>query len=125
MKQYVSRRRRCWTLLTQIDPPKHHSEGHRSDMLLDLIGLSHEERLSVTNAILTDLPKPSSYNIHVFTSERVSKGKDGFKRVDTTNARCFRGKGKGKHTGSGQSGASAHQANLTSVEDYDYYDEDG
>ena len=33
-------------------------------------------------------------------------------------------KGKGKHIGSGKSGASAHHANLTSVEDYDYYDED-
>ena len=53
------------------------------------------------------------------------KGKDGFKRVDNSNTRWFRGKGKGKHTGSAKSGASANQANLTSVEDYDhYYDED-
>ena len=36
----------------------------------------------------------------------------------------FRGKGKGKHTGSGKPEASADHANLTSVEDYDYYDED-
>ena len=53
------------------------------------------------------------------------KGKDGFKRVDYSNTRWFRGRGKGKHTGSAKSGASAHQANLTSVEDYDHYcDED-
>ena len=36
----------------------------------------------------------------------------------------FREKGKGKHTGIGKTGASAHHANFTSVEDYDYYDED-
>ena len=57
-------------------------------------------------------------------SERVKddskgQGKDGSKRVDTSYTRWFRGKGKGKHTGSGKSGASAHHANLTSVEDYD------
>ena len=47
------------------------------------------------------------------------KGKDGFKRVDNSNTRWFRGKRKGKHTGSGKPGASAHHANLSSVEDYD------
>ena len=37
----------------------------------------------------------------------------------------FTEKGKGKHTGSGEAGDSALGANLTSVEDYDYYyDED-
>ena len=35
MNQYVSRRRRCWTLLVQMDPVTHLGEGHRSDMLLD------------------------------------------------------------------------------------------
>ena len=49
--------------------------------------------------------------------------KDGFKRVDNPNARWFRGKGKGKHTGSGKSGASAYHANFSSVEDYDYDDD--
>ena len=53
------------------------------------------------------------------------KGKDGFKRVDNSNTRWFRGKGKGKHTGSGKPGANAHHANLISIEDHDYYcDED-
>ena len=36
----------------------------------------------------------------------------------------FAEKTKGKDTGSGKSEASAHHANLTSVEDYVYYDED-
>ena len=79
---------------------------------------------------MTELPKPSSSNIHVSASDgqrrTKGKGKDGFKRVDNSNTRWFRGKGKGKgkHTGSGKSGASAHHANLTSVEDDDCYDED-
>ena len=51
MKQYVSRRRRCWTLLTQVDPGIHLSEGHRSDMLLDRRGLTREERVMVQASI--------------------------------------------------------------------------
>ena len=82
----------------------------------------------VTNAILTELPKLSSSNIRVYISENQrrtkGKGKDGFKRVDNPNTREFREKGKGKHTGSGKSGTSAHHANLTSVEDYDYYNDE-
>ena len=63
---------------------------------------------------------------HLRESQRRAKGKgkNGFKRVDNSNTRWFREKGKGKHTGSGKSGTSAHHANLTSVEDYDYHDED-
>ena len=45
MKQYASRRRRCWTLLVQMDPVIHLSKGHQSDMLLDLSGLTREERV--------------------------------------------------------------------------------
>ena len=36
MRQFVSRRRRCWSLLVQVDLVIFFSEGHRSDMLLDL-----------------------------------------------------------------------------------------
>ena len=46
MKQYVSRRRR-WALLVQMDPVVYLSEGHRSDMLLDVRGLTREERIMV------------------------------------------------------------------------------
>ena len=45
LKQYVSRRRRCCTLLTHMDPVIHLSEGHRSDMPLDRSGLTREERV--------------------------------------------------------------------------------
>ena len=43
MEQYVSRRRRSWTPLTQMDPVIHLSERHRSDMLLDLSGMTREK----------------------------------------------------------------------------------
>ena len=65
--------------------------------------------------------------IHFRESRRRAKGKGkgGFKLVDNSSTRGFRGKGKGLHTRSGKPGASAHHANLTSVEDYYYYcDED-
>ena len=101
MKQYVSRRRRCWTRLAQMDPVIHLSEGHRSDMLLDLSGLTREERVmvqasisNVTNAILTELMTPSSFNIHALISQKVRD-----ERRAKANTRWFRGKGKGKHTG--------------------------
>ena len=51
MKHYVSRRRRCWTLLVQMDPVIHLSEGHRPDMLLNLSGLTREERVMVQTSI--------------------------------------------------------------------------
>ena len=33
MQQYISRRRRCWKLLKELDPEIEFSEGHRADML--------------------------------------------------------------------------------------------
>ena len=75
----------------------------------------------VAEALIIQHPR-----IHFRESQRrtTGRGKDGFRPVDNLNTRWFRGKGKGKHTGSGKPGASAHHANLTSVVDYDYYDED-
>ena len=62
---------------------------------------------------------------HLRASQRETegKGKDRFKRGHNSNTPWFRGKGKGKHTGSGKSGASACYANFTSVEYYDYDDD--
>ena len=70
MIQYVLRRRRCWTLLVKMDPVIHLSEGHRSKMLLDLSGLTREERVMV-QASINKLQMPSTFNIHVFISEKV------------------------------------------------------
>ena len=112
MKQYVSRRRRCWTHLVQMDPVIHLSEGHRSDMLLHLSGLTREERVMVQASIDNerDFDKVAEafviqhLRVHLRESQRRTKGngKDGSKRGDTSNIRWFRGKGKGKHTGSGK-----------------------
>ena len=51
MKQCVLRRGRCWTQLVQLDPVIQLSEGHRSDMLLDLSGLTREECTMVQASI--------------------------------------------------------------------------
>ena len=118
-----------------MDPVIHLGEGHRSDMLLDLSGLTREERImvqaSISNARDFDRVAEALIiqhpRIHLRENQRraMGKGKDGFKRVDNPNTRRFRERGKGKYAGSGKSGASAHHANLTSVEDYDnYHDED-
>ena len=97
-------------------------------MLLDLSSLSREDRVMVQASISfeRDFDRVAEALIiqhpciHLQESKKRAKGKgkEGFKRVDNPNARWFRGKGKGKHTGSGKSGASRHHANLTSVEDY-------
>ena len=96
-------------------------------MLLDLSGLTREERVTVQasisnkrDALIIQHPR-----IHFRESQRRTKGngKDGFKRGDSSNTLWFRGQGKGKHTGSGKSRASAYYANFTSVEDYDYDDD--
>ena len=74
----------------------------------------------VADALIIQHPR-----IHLRESQRRTKGKgkDGFNRCDNSNTRWFRGKGKGKHTGSGKSRASAYYANFTSIEDYDYDDD--
>ena len=136
MKQHVSRRRRCWTPLVQMDPVIHLSEGHRSDMLLDLCGLTREERV-VVQALITnerDFDRVAKAliiqhpRIHFREGQKRArgKGKDGFKRGDNSSVHLLRGKGKGKHVGSGnsgKSGTSAHHASYTPVEDCDYVDD--
>ena len=91
MKQYwyVSRRRRCWTLLVQIDPVIHLSEGHRSDMFLDLSGLTREERVMVQASIGKERDFDRVAEALIIQHPRIhlqrrtkGKGKDGFKRVD-------------------------------------------
>ena len=111
-----------------MDPVIHFSEGHRSGMLLDLSGLTPEERVMVQASIgndrdfdrVADALNIQHPRIHLRESQRrtMGKSKDGFKRVDNSNTRWFRG--KSKHTGSGKSGTSACYENSTSVVDYDY-----
>ena len=54
MKQYVSRPRRCWILLVPTETVIHLSEGHRSNMVLDLSGLTREERVMVQASIVNE-----------------------------------------------------------------------
>ena len=80
-----------------MDPVIHLSEGHRSDMLLDLSGLTREQRLMVQASISNehDFDRDADAliiqhpRIHLRESQRRTKGKgkDGFKRVDNSNTR--------------------------------------
>ena len=98
-----------------MDPVIHLSEGRRSDVLLGLTGLTREERVMVQASIsderdfdrVADAFIIQHPRIHLRTRQRRTKGKgkNGFKRGDNSNIRWFRGEGKGKHTGSGKSGA--------------------
>ena len=51
MHQYVSRRRRCWKLLKELDPEIEFSEGQRADMLLDLAGFDETDRIMIQASI--------------------------------------------------------------------------
>ena len=89
-------------------------------MLLDLSGLTREERVKVQASIGNELDFDRVADALIIQHPRVhlresqgrtkGKGKDGFKRVDNSNTRWLRG--NGKHTGSGKSGASAYVREL-------------
>ena len=49
--EYISRRRRCWNLLTELDKEIVLSEGHRADLLLDLAGLDKHEKIMIQASI--------------------------------------------------------------------------
>ena len=51
MRQYISRRVRCWKLLKELDPQIELSEGHRADMLLESAGLDKNERTMIQASI--------------------------------------------------------------------------
>ena len=132
MKQYLLRRRRCWTLLVQMDLVIHLVERHRSDMLLDLSGLTREEFVVVqapmNNARDVDrVAEPliiQHRRIHLRECQRRKKGKaktgSTVAIIQTIVNFVER---QGKHTRSGKSGASAYCTNYTSIEDYDYDDD--
>ena len=105
-----------------MDPVIHLSEGHRSAMLLDLSGLTHEERVMVQPSISNERDFDRVAKALIIQHPRIhpreiqrqtkGKGKDGFKRVDNPNTRWFREKGKGQHIGSGKCGTSARRARV-------------
>ena len=127
------------TLLDTLgsDGPSNSSSAKdtRSDMSLDLSGLTREERvmvqasINVMNVILTELPKLSSSKIRENISGRTKDERRAKAKTDSNvlTIRILVGSaGRAKASiGNGKSGASAHHANLTSVEDHNYYhDED-
>ena len=113
-----------------MDSVIHLSEGHRSDMLLDLSGLTREERVVVQASISNerDLDRVAEALIiqhprfHFPESQKRAKGRgqDGLKTWTLSNS-CWMQE-KGKHIGSGKSGASACFADFTSVDDYSHDD---
>ena len=81
------------------------------------------------HATLTELPKLLSSNIRVYISGRTKDERRAKAKRDSNvlTIRTLVGSAKRAkaNTGSGKSGVSAYHANLTSVEDHDYYyDED-
>ena len=112
------------TLLVQMDPVIHPSEGHRSDMLLDLSGLTSEERVMVQASISNerDLDRVAEALIHLRESPIRTKGKGSNVLMIQTLVGFAEKARANTLTGIGKSGAIAHYAKITSVEDYDYYD---
>ena len=100
-------------------------------MLLDLSGMTREERVIVQASINSerDFDKVADAliiqhpRIHFRESRKRAKrkGRDGIKRGDNSNTRWLQE--KGKHIGSEKSGANANNANFTSVQDYGYDDD--
>ena len=114
MKQYVSRRRRCWTLPVQMDPVFHLSV----DIDPTYSNERDFDRVADTLVIST--------STHSTPRKSETNEGQGQRRVQTW--RQFKHslvsrKGKGKHIESGKPGASANYANFMSVEDYDYDDD--
>ena len=105
MQQYVSRRRRCWKLLKELDQEIVLSEGHRADMLLDLAGLDRTERTMIQASIgnardfekVADALVVQHPRIHLKNTPMLKvkgRGKPG--RQKGSGRFKFKGGGKGK-----------------------------
>ena len=103
MQQYISRRRRCWKLLKELDPEIVLSEGHRADMLLDLAGLDRNERTMIQASIgnardfdkIADALVVQHPRIHLKGISKPTRPKGG-KPSGKGNSGSHKGKGKGK-----------------------------
>ncbi|CAE7572904.1 unnamed protein product [Symbiodinium natans] len=54
MLSYISRRKRWWTTLRDLDPEVRLSEAMRANLLVELSGLSRQEQLTVRAAAQTE-----------------------------------------------------------------------
>ena len=103
MQQYISRRRRCWNLLIELDPEMNLSEGHRADMLLDLAGLEKTERTMIQASIgnkrdfemIAEALVVQHPRIHTKTTGGKGKSHPKFGKGGAPRPKG-RGKGKGK-----------------------------
>ena len=89
----------------------HLSEGHRSDNLLDLSGLTREERVMVQASIS---------NFDRVADALIIQHPRGITSDDNLNIRRLQA--KDKNTRNGKLGASAYYADFTSAEDYGHND---
>ena len=113
MQQFISRRRRCWNLLIELDPEMNLSEGHRADMLLDLAGLEKSERTMIQASIgnARDFDKIAEAlvvqhpRIHTKTTGGKGKSSPKFGKGGVPRPK---GKGKGK-------GKKSHYGNPTGL----------
>ena len=105
-----------------MDPVMHISEGHRSDMLLHLSGLTREEPVMVQASINSERDFHKVADALIIQHPRIhlregrtrakGKGRDGMKSSDNLNIRGFQRKAS-KHTSNGKLGASAYYADFT------------
>ena len=113
-----------------MDPVMHLSQGHRSDMLLHLSGLTREERVMVQASIhnARDFDKVADAliiqhpRIHLRESRKSTKpkGKDGIKSSDNLNIRRLQE--KDKNTRNGKRRANAYRVDSIFAEDYGHND---
>ena len=102
MHQYISRRRRCWKLLKELDPEIVLSEGHRADMLLDLAGLDKNERTMIQASIGNARDFEKIANALIVQHPRVHLNKQSGTAKPKGNHKG-KGKGFGKSKGRGKS----------------------
>ena len=104
MHQYISRRRRCWKLLKELDPEIVLSEGHRADMLLDLAGLDKNERTMIQASIgnardfekIADALIVQHPRVHLRNASASQSSKGGRKSSGKGKGKGKSSKGKGK-----------------------------
>ena len=131
MQGYISRRKRCWKLLKELDPAIELSEGHRSDMLLDLSGLDRNKRVMIQASVNNsrDFEKIAEALViqHPRCHVRESRRAPPTGREGKGNRRPFgKGKSRGGKGGKGKFGKRpAYRTaylgtQLTWGDDYDY-----
>ena len=123
MQQYTARRRRCWKLLKELDNEIELSEGHRADMLLDLSGLSREERIMIQASIGNARDFEKIADALMVQHPRRHLGEARKPRMPTGDGdRKGRGGkfGKGKRKGKGKSKGKRNFSYLGVADDEDY-----